>query len=139
VPNLKGQQLPKEVKRMFSEIKIKTYASLLSLTPKELDDFMRRYKSYLLRQKEITKNVLINGLFILEKIHTSKWLDEADKIKYRTKNLTIIRYTEEIVRLYKEENLGTAKIVSYLKLNHRVSISKSALDRFVTANRIKRG
>lgn len=124
---------------MFSEIKIKTYANLLGLTPIELDDFMKRYKAYLLSQKNITHNILLNGLFILEKIHTSKWLLEADKIKYRTKNLTIIRYSEEIIRLYKEENLGTAKIVSYLKLNHRVTISKSALDRFITANRIKRG
>lgn len=123
---------------MFSEIKIKTYASLLSVTPKELDDFMRRYKSYLLSQKEITKNVLINGLFILERIHTLKWLNEADKIKYRTKNLTIIKYSEEIVELYKI-GMGTAKIVNHLKLNHRVTISKSALDRFITANRIKRG
>jgi len=123
---------------MFSEIKIKTYANLLGLTPNELDDFMKRYRAYLVGQKEITKNVLINGLFILEKIHTVKWLDEADKIKYRTKNLTIIKYSEEIVELYKN-GMGTAKIVNHLKLNHRVTISKSALDRFITANRIKRG
>jgi hypothetical protein len=123
---------------MFSQIKIKNYSSLLGLSPTELDDFMKRYKSYLLGQKEITKNVLINGLFILEKIHTLKWLDEADKIKYRTKNLTIIKYSEEIVELYKN-GMGTAKIVNHLKLNHRITISKSALDRFITANRIKRG
>ncbi len=122
---------------MFSEIKIKTYSALLGLTPNELDDFMRRYKSYLLTQKVISKSVLINGLFILEKIHTTKWLEEADKIKYRTKNLTIIKYSEEIVELYKS-GMGTAKIVNHLKLNHRVTISKSALDRFITANRIKR-
>lgn len=123
---------------MFSEIKIKTYSALLGLTPSELDDFMRRYKSYLLTQKVISKSVLINGLFILEKIHTTKWLEEADKVKYRTKNLTIIKYSEEIVELYKS-GMGTAKIVNHLKLNHRVTISKSALDRFITANRIKRG
>jgi len=123
---------------MFSDIKIKTYANLLGLTPIELDDFMRRYKSYLLTQEEITKNILINGLFILEKIHTAKWLEEADKVRYRTKNLTIIKYSEEIVELYKN-GMGTAKIVNHLKLNHRVTISKSALDRFITANRIKRG
>jgi hypothetical protein len=123
---------------MFSEIKINTYANLLGLTPNELDDFMKRYRAYLVGQKEITKNVLINGLFILEKIHTTKWLEEADKIKYRTKNLTIIKYSEEIVALYKS-GMGSAKIVNHLKLNHRATISKSALDRFITANRIKRG
>ena len=122
---------------MFSEVKIKTYANLLGLTPTELDDFMKRYRAYLVGQKEITKNVLINGLFILEKIHTVKWLDEADKIKYRTKNLTIIKYSEEIVELYKS-GMGTAKIVNHLWISHRVKISKSALDRFVTANKIKR-
>jgi hypothetical protein len=123
---------------MFSAIKIKTYSALLGLNPQEMDDFMKRYKSYLLSQKEITKNILINGLFILEAIHTAKWLIEADKIKYRSKNLIIIKYSEEIVELYKN-GMGTAKIVSHLKFNHRVTISKSALDRFITANRIKRG
>jgi hypothetical protein len=123
---------------MFSEIKIKTYSALLGLTPSELDDFMRRYKSYLLTQKVITKSVLINGLFILEKIHTEKWLIAAEEVKLKTKNLTIIKYSEEIIELYKS-GMGTAKIVNHLKLNHRVTISKSALDRFITANRIKRG
>jgi hypothetical protein len=123
---------------MFSEIKIKTYANLLGLTPAELDDFMKRYRAYLVGQKEITKNVLINGLFILEKIHTEKWLIAAEEVKLKTKNLTIIKYFEEIVELYKN-GMGTAKIVNHLKLNHRVTISKSALDRFITANRIKRG
>jgi hypothetical protein len=123
---------------MFSEIKIKTYANLLGLTPTELDDFMKRYKSYLLTQKVITKSVLINGLFILEKIHAEKWLIAAEEVKLKTKNLTIIKYSEEIVELYKN-GMGTAKIVNHLKLNHRVTISKSALDRFITANRIKRG
>lgn len=123
---------------MFSEIKIKTYSALIGLTPSELDDFMRRYKSYLLTQKVITKSVLINGLFILEKIHTEKWLIAAEEVKLKTKNLTIIKYSEEIVELYKI-GMGTAKIVNHLKLNHRVTISKSALDRFITANRIKRG
>ncbi|MDO9208728.1 MAG: hypothetical protein Q7T91_10810 [Sulfuricurvum sp.] len=122
---------------MFSEIKIKTYSALIGLTPSELDDFMRRYKSYLLTQKVITKSVLINGLFILEKIHTEKWLIASEKVKLKTKNITIIRYSEEIVELYKI-GMGTAKIVNHLKLNHRVTISKSALDRFITANRIKR-
>ncbi|MDP3586440.1 MAG: hypothetical protein Q8R58_00125 [Sulfuricurvum sp.] len=122
---------------MFSEIKIKTYSALLGLTPSELDDFMRRYKSYLLTQKVITKSVLINGLFILEKIHAEKWLIASEKVKLKTKNITIIRYSEKIVELYKS-GMGTAKIVNHLKLNHRVTISKSALDRFITANRIKR-
>jgi hypothetical protein len=123
---------------MFSEIKIKTYSALLGLNPQELDEFAKRLSSYLVIQKNITKNVLINGLFILKKMHEDKNRNEAEKIKYKTKNITIIKYSEKIVELYKG-GMGTAKIVNHLKLNHRVTISKSALDRFITANQIKRG
>jgi hypothetical protein len=123
---------------MFSEIKIKTYSALLGLNPQELDEFAKRLSSYLVIQKNITKNVLINGLFILKKMHEDKNRNEAEKIKYKTKNITIIKYSEKIVELYKG-GMGTAKIVNHLKLNHRVTISKSALDRFITVNKIKRG
>jgi hypothetical protein len=123
---------------MFSEIKIKTYANLLGLTSNELDQYVKRLASYFQTHKQLSKNVIINSLFILQQMHDEKNRTEAEKIKYKTKNLTIIKYSEEIVRLYKEENLGTAKIVNHLKLNHRVTISKSALDRFITANDIKR-
>jgi hypothetical protein len=115
---------------------MKSYADLLGISVEELNDFAKRYRTYL-SDKEITKNVLINGLFILEKIHTVKWLDEAEKIKFRTKHVLIIKYSDEIVTLYKE-GMGTARIVSHLKINHRVTISKSALDRFILANKIKR-
>lgn len=121
---------------MFSNHKLRTYANLLGLTIEELEDFAKRYKTYL-ADKELSKNVLINGLFILEKIHAIKWLEEAEKIKYRSKNLIIIKYLSEIVSLY-NEGMGTARIVSHLKINHRATISKSALDRFIIANKIKR-
>jgi hypothetical protein len=121
---------------MFSNHKLKRYSEMLGLTVAELEEFAKRYRTYL-ADKEITKNVLINGLFILEKIHTIKWLDEADKIRFKTKNLIIIKYSDEIVTLYKV-GMGTARIVSHLKINHRVTISKSALDRFILANKIKR-
>jgi hypothetical protein len=123
---------------MFSEIKIKTYSALLGLNPQELDEFAKRLSSYLVIQKNITKNVLINGLFILKQIHDEKNRNEAETVKFKTKNLTIIKYSEKIVELYKG-GMGTAKIVNHLKLNHRITISKSALDRFITANQIQRG
>lgn len=123
---------------MFSDIKINTYSKLLGFSPSELECFAKRMALYLQTQKVISKNVIINSLFILQKMHDEKNRNEAETIKFKTKNLAIIKYCEEIIRLYKEENLGTAKIVSHLKLNHRITISKSALDRFITANDIKR-
>jgi hypothetical protein len=122
---------------MFTEIKIKTYANLLGLTSNELDQYTKRLASYFQTQKVISKNVIINSLFILQQMHDEKNLNQAETIKYRTKNLTVIKYSEEIVALYKN-GAGTAKILNHLKLNHRVTISKSALDRFILANDIKR-
>ncbi len=122
---------------MFAETKLKSYSNLLGLSVNELDSFMKRYKNYLMSKDKITKNILINGLFILEEIHGNKWADEANKIKYKTKNLIIIKYLDEILELY-SGGMGTTKISNHLKLNHKVVLSKSALDRFISLNRIKR-
>jgi tRNA-dihydrouridine synthase len=122
---------------MFTETKIKTYANLLGFSPNELGQYAKRMASYFQTQKVISKNVIINSLFILQQMHDEKNRNEAEKIKYKTKNLAIIKYLDEIVALYKN-GTGTAKIVNHLKFNHRVTISKSALDRFITANDIKR-
>ena len=122
---------------MFSEQKLNNYAKLLGLTVEELNHFMKRYKNYLLSKDDITKNVLINGLFILEEIITDKWLEEANKIKYQTKNLVILKYMDEITELY-EQGMGTVKISNHIFLNHKIRLSKSALDRFISSNNIKR-
>lgn len=122
---------------MFADTKLKSYAELLGLETAELENFMKRYKSYILSKNEITKNILINGLFILEEIHSDKWAIEANRIKYKTKNLLIIKYMEKILELY-HSGVGTMKISKHLKLNHRVDLSKSALDRFISTNKIKR-
>ncbi len=122
---------------MFSENRLKTYADLLGLTVDELNDFMKRYKKYLQSKEKITRNVLINGLFILEELHADKWAIEANKVKFKTKNLIIIKYMDEIVNLY-EQGLGSTRIINHLKLNHRVNLSKSALDRFISHNNLKR-
>jgi len=122
---------------MFTEQKLSSYGNLLGLTVEELNHFMKRYKSYLLSKDEITKNVLINGLFILEEIITDKWIEEANKIKYQTKNLIILKYIDEITELY-EQGMGTVRISNHIFLNHKVRISKSALDRFISSNNIKR-
>ena len=122
---------------MFADTKLKSYSKLLGLSIDELENFMKRYKSYLMSKDKITKNILINGLFILEEIHGNKWADEANKIKYKTKNLIIIKYLDEILELY-NGGMGTTKISNHLKLNHKVVLSKSALDRFISLNRIKR-
>lgn len=122
---------------MFTEQKLITYSKLLGLTVEELNSFMKRYKSYLLSKEEITKNVLINGLFILEEITTDKWAEEANKIEYKTKNLIIHKYMSEIIELYKQ-GIGTIKISNHIYLNHKVKISKSSLDRFISSNNITR-
>jgi len=122
---------------MFSQNKINSYAKLLGLTSDELDEFMRRYKTYLISKDKITKNILINGLFILDDIHAMKWADEANKTKYKTKNVIIIKYLDEIIDLY-QGGMGSSRITKSLKLNHRVVVSKSAIDRFIVSNKLKR-
>ena len=122
---------------MFTEQKLVTYANLLGLTVEELNQFMKRYKNYILSKEEITKNVLINGLFILEEITTDKWAEEANKKTYKSKNLIIHKYMDEITELY-ELGMGSIKISNHIFLNHRIRLSKSSIDRFISSNNIKR-
>ncbi|RLA77899.1 MAG: hypothetical protein DRG78_16380 [Epsilonproteobacteria bacterium] len=122
---------------MFTEQKLITYSNLLGLTVEELNSFMKRYKNYLLSKEEITKNVLINGLFILEEITTDKWAEEANKKIYKSKNLIIHKYMDEIIELY-EQGMGSIKISNHIYLMHRIRLSKSSIDRFISSNNIKR-
>ena len=62
---------------------------------------------------------------------------EAKKLKYKTKNIRILKYRDEIIELYKMNN-GVVKISNIIKQNHNCSISKSAIERFIKANGITR-
>jgi len=122
---------------MFSQNKKIRYQRLLQLDSEELNEFIKRYTNYLRSKSEITSNIVLNGLFVLDDIIIQKHKKEALIIKYISKNNYIIKYSEEIINLYKK-GFGYVKISSLLKVNHNVSVSKSSIERFIKANKITR-
>lgn len=122
---------------MFSENKKIRYQRLLNLDELEFNQFIKRYTNYLRSKSEITSNIVLNGLFILDDIILEKHKKEALRVKYVSKNKYIVKYSDEIINLYKN-GFGYVKISSLLKVNHNVSVSKSSIERFIKANNIKR-
>jgi len=122
---------------MFSDNKKKRYQNLLGLDEMELNQFIKRYTNYLRSKSEITSNILLNGLFILDDIIQEQYKRQALVTKYTSKNLYVSKYKEEIIESYQNGN-GYVKISNQLKVNHNVSVSKSTIERFVKQNNIKR-
>ena len=123
---------------MFSENKRKKYMRLLGLNEDELVSFLKRYNYYLKSKKEISPNILVNGLFILADIRLVKDREIALKAKYSSKNQYIIKYREEILELYQKNSLGCVAIAKNLYINHKIKVSKSTIARFIKDNGITR-
>jgi len=121
---------------MFNN-KSRKYSKFLGLDEDSYMLFLKRYVYFLRSQKQLTKKSVEAGFFILDEIHKEQARQEAQKIKYKTKNIKILKYRDEIIELYKMNN-GVVKISNIIKQNHNCSISKSAIERFIKANGITR-
>ena len=125
---------------MFSDNKKKRYAILLGLGSDDLliSEFIKRYTSYLKSKNEISKNMVLNGFFILDEIIIEIEKKKALELKYGSKNVYIIKYRDEIIKLYKN-GFGYVRISNQLYTNHKVKVSKSTIERFIKSNKIVRG
>lgn len=121
---------------MFNN-KSKKYSKLLGIDEDHYKLFIKRYLYFLRSQKHLTKKSVEAGFFILEELQKETAKQEVEKLKYRTKNIKILKYKEEIVDLYKS-GCGVVKISKIMKQDHNCSISKSAIERFIKANGITR-
>lgn len=121
---------------MFNDTKIKQLSKLL-----EIDD-LELLKSGLKRQAKYL-NLKLSSSFLLKSyicMYEIKKEYEENKVKvekYKTKNLIIAKYKEEIVDLYLSE-MGYLKISNSLYLNHNVKVSKSSIEHFIKSNNIIR-
>ena len=110
---------------------------LLNLEEDELTLFLKRYNYYLKSKKEISPNIILNGMFILDDIRTKRFKEQALRAKFKSRNKYIIRYRDEILELY-QQNFGFTRIAKQLEVNHKIKISRSSLYRFIKANKIER-
>jgi len=121
---------------MFSENKRIKYRRLLGLDEDELVSFLKRYNYYLKSKKEISPNILLNGLFILDDIRIKKDKEKALRAKYLSKNEYITKYRNEILELYQVNKFGYVRIARQLYVNHKIKVSKSTISRFIKNNGI---
>ena len=122
---------------MFSENKRKRYMRLLDLEEEELTLFLKRYNYYLKSKKEISPNIILNGFFILDDMRTKRDKEKALRAKYRSRNKYIIKYRDEILKLY-QEGFGFTRISKQLEVNHKIKVSRSSLYRFIKSNNIEK-
>ena len=121
---------------MFNN-KDKKYSKLLGIDEESYQVFIKRYVYFLRSQKQLNKRSVAAGFFILAEVQNEILKRNSEKLLYRTKNVKILKYRDEIVELY-QSGCGVVKVSNIIKQNHNSSISKSAIQRFVDANQIKR-
>jgi hypothetical protein len=121
----------------FNNTKVKRLAKNLALTEEQTVSLLFRQAKYLKSER----NLLLSSYIVLDEIKTEVNEKQAQELKeksrYKTKNLIISKYMDVIIKLY-QEGTGAINIAKYLKLNHKVTISKSAIDNFIKTNEIQR-
>lgn len=122
---------------MFNN-KDKKYSKMLGVDEESYQIFIKRYVYFLRSQKQLNKKSVAAGFFILAEIQNEILKRESEKLLYKTKNIKILKYRDEIIELYKS-GCGVVRCSNIIKQNHNCSISKSAIQRFIQANNIKRG
>ncbi len=125
---------------MFSKKKQVTYQRLLNLNEEELNEFAKRLSGYYKQQEAISKLVVINSFFILDLMIKEKIKREKENMRWKTKNIILLKYAKEVKHLYEVKHLGSSKILLHLKVNHAIKkgISKSTIDRFIKNHNLKR-
>jgi len=121
---------------MFNN-KDKKYSKLLGIDEESYQIFIKRYVYFLRSQKQLNKKSVAAGFFILSEIQDEIFKKEIEKRIYKTKNIKILKYRDEIIELY-QSGCGVVKVSNIIKQNHNCSISKSAIQRFIQANKIKK-
>ena len=121
---------------MFNN-KDKKYAKLLGIDEESYQIFIKRYVYFLRSQKQLNKRSVAAGFFILLEIQNEILKRESEKRLYRTKNIKILKYRDEIVELY-QSGCGVVRVSKIIKQNHSCVISKSSIQRFIQTNKINR-
>ena len=122
---------------LVNNTKIKKLAKNISLSEEQTISLLLKQAKYL----KVEGNLLLKSYVILDELKTEANEKQAQELKeksrYKTKNLIISKYMDVIIKLY-QEGTGAINIAKYLKLNHKVTISRSAIDNFIKTNEVQR-
>ncbi len=124
---------------MFPKTKLNAYAKLMGLSTVELEEFARRTAALIQKKQQhqiITKNVILNSLFILEDIKgkNKRIENNVPLINYgNIQKAETIKFAPKILELH-AQGMGGKRIAKHLKLNHRVKISPSSVFKLIRLN-----
>lgn len=114
--------------------KTKEYQKFLGLDDELYDEYLKRAASYLKSKKVINKATFESHFFILDDVLKKSAKAKAKEKKYKTKNMYILKYLDEVVEAYEVQGLGYVKIEKMLWVNHRVKVGKTTIERFIKDN-----
>lgn len=121
----------------FNNTKIKKLAKNIFLSEEQTVSLLFKQAKYL----KVGGNQLLKSYVVLDELKAESNEKQAQELKeksrYKTKNLIISKYMDVIIKLY-QEGTGAINIAKYLKLNHKVTISRSAIDNFIKTNDVQR-
>ena len=110
-------------------------SKVLGLNIAEIDEYARRVKGHLnkctLEHDQLTKNMIIQSVFIIQDIKDKKLKKEANELQIT--NRVIRKYQHEIKNM-NHNSLGCTRISKELRLKYKVSVSASTIYRYLKNN-----
>lgn len=119
--------------KMFNEQRLKRYAKIVGIESDQAETVLRNQAKYL----RVNPDLLLKSFTVVDQAKQESEAKKAELLKYTSKNLLIIKYKDEIVKLY-NDGFGYLKISKAMKVNHNATISKSAIENFIKSNGIER-
>jgi len=117
---------------MFNKTNIKKLSKLMNIKDLErVEIVLKKQAKYL----KVNSSYLLKSYIV---IYSEQEKEFTRKKVYKTKNIYIIKYMEEILKNY-HDGFGYLKISKSLDLNHKIKVSKSSIEHFIKSNNIERG
>lgn len=119
---------------MFTQKRKQYYSKILGFkSVEDFESFAKRYSKYLEKNKQLSKQTVMNGFFILVEIQKES-LKNKNLINFDgIKNPYLKKYADEILEQRKLKN-GSFAIAKYLMVNHNVKVSRGSIEKLYKNN-----
>jgi len=117
---------------MFNKNLMTGVAKFLDVQEDEAKKIIIEQAKYL----RVNPTYFLKSFKVMYRIKKESEEKKAEMIKYESKNILILKYADEIIKLYTINGYGYLKISNYLNITHNVKVSKSAIENFIKKNKL---